>query len=89
MRLAGPWDDDDPAILRTRDAMDRVAERQAAPVRNLAPERPAPVVSKQARVSALIALVRAGDRAAADALRRLVSRLDNEIPEDGESDRAT
>jgi hypothetical protein len=77
------WDPDrDPALLRMRDAL--ALNAQDGPGR---PERaevepgscdPAPALpvpskqAKQARVSQLVARIRAGDLSAVDALRRLI-----------------
>lgn len=74
------YDDDDPAVQMTREAERRFAESLTAPEK--APPRPdLPPVSPQARVSQLVARVRAGDLSAVDELRRLVgSHLDGGNP---------
>lgn len=75
-----PWSEDDPAVLRVREAERAVAARlTAAPT---PPARPVPAVSPQARVARLIARVRAGDLSVVDELRRLVSHVDNVNPND-------
>ena len=76
--FADQWSDDDAAIKRMREAL-RAAE--TAPGRpepieaepsSCEPDPALPEPSKQARVSQLVARIRAGDLSAVDALRRLI-----------------
>lgn len=74
------WDPEtDPALRRMRDALAQTA--QEAPGRpepleadtgSCDPEPAIPEASKAARVSQLVARIRAGDLSAVDALRRLI-----------------
>jgi hypothetical protein len=80
MRFDDEWDrETDPALLRMRDALALNAqeasgrpERSEAEPSSCDPDPALPEASKQARVSQLVARIRAGDLSAVDALRRLI-----------------
>jgi hypothetical protein len=75
--FADEWDPDhDPALLRMRDALAQDGpgrpERSEVEPGSCDPQPALPEPSKQARVSQLVARIRAGDLSAADTLRRLI-----------------
>ena len=80
MRLSDPWSEDDPAVRRMRDALRAAQSGPAEPEpdsqasASIAGHGPPPGPSRRARVSQLIARIRAGDVSAIDALRELVDR---------------
>lgn len=72
-RRDDPWSDDDPAIVRMREAL-ALRPPEALEATETPDPGPAAVETRRERVAALLARVRAGDRTATGLLRSLIER---------------
>jgi hypothetical protein len=74
--MSDPWDPNDPAVVRVREAERRFYDGLQRPQERRDPDSatPMPQPSKAARVSQLVARIRGGDLSAVDMLRALLAR---------------